>query len=95
MDSGCLEADESLDDDYDVRRELLPEEVVGIIDQLLCHEVRNTLLRSGMSLTSPLDGMASWLSAITNPLHKRLHRGHPDAHACDHRPGRLWPAWPD
>lgn len=40
MDSGCLAAGESLDDDYDVTRPLLPKEVLGIIDQLLCHEVR-------------------------------------------------------
>lgn len=39
MDSGCLAAGESLDDDYDVTRPLLPKEVLGIIDQLLCHEV--------------------------------------------------------
>ncbi|KAL3302566.1 mak10 subunit [Colletotrichum asianum] len=39
MDSGCLEAEESLDVDYDVSRPLLPEEVLGIIDQLLCHEM--------------------------------------------------------
>ncbi|KAI3530505.1 Mak10 subunit [Colletotrichum abscissum] len=38
MDSGCLEAEDSLDVDYDVTRPLLPEEVLGIIDQLLCHE---------------------------------------------------------
>ncbi|GKT56921.1 amino-acid N-acetyltransferase subunit [Colletotrichum tofieldiae] len=38
MDSGCLEAEDSLDVDYDVSRPLLPEEVLGIIDQLLCHE---------------------------------------------------------
>ena len=39
MDSGYLAAGETLEDDYDVSRELLPEEVVGIMDQLLCHEV--------------------------------------------------------
>lgn len=39
MDSGCPEAEETLDDVYDVCRPLLPEEVLGIIDQLLCHEV--------------------------------------------------------
>lgn len=43
MDSGCLAAGESLDDDYDVTRPLLPKEVLGIIDQLLCHEVRQDL----------------------------------------------------
>ncbi|KAF3355443.1 hypothetical protein VdG1_04128 [Verticillium dahliae VDG1] len=39
MDSGCLEPGESLDNDYDVSKPLLPEEVLGIIDQLLCHEM--------------------------------------------------------
>ncbi|TDZ23369.1 N-alpha-acetyltransferase 35, NatC auxiliary subunit [Colletotrichum orbiculare MAFF 240422] len=39
MDSGCLEPGDSLDVDYDVSRPLLPEEVLGIIDQLLCHEM--------------------------------------------------------
>ncbi|KAI6378073.1 hypothetical protein MCOR25_002319 [Pyricularia grisea] len=39
MDSGCLADGESLDPDYDVARPLLPTEVIGIIDQLLCHEM--------------------------------------------------------
>lgn len=39
MDSGCLEEGESLDEEYDKARDLLPEEVLGIIDQLLCLEV--------------------------------------------------------
>ncbi|OAX84893.1 hypothetical protein ACJ72_00715, partial [Emergomyces africanus] len=40
MDSGYLAPGETLDDDYDVvKRRLLPEEVVGIMDQLLGHEV--------------------------------------------------------
>ena len=39
MDSGFLEGEETLDNDYDVLRELLPEEVIGIMDQLLCFEV--------------------------------------------------------
>lgn len=40
MDSGCLAPGESLDENYDVKRPLLPQEVLGIMDQLLCHEVR-------------------------------------------------------
>ena len=44
MDSGYLGGGENhaqaLEDDYDVMRELRPEEVLGIMDQLLCHEVR-------------------------------------------------------
>lgn len=38
MDSGCLAPGESLDEDYDVTRPLLPSEVLGIIDQLLSLE---------------------------------------------------------
>lgn len=39
MDSGYLASGETLDDDYDVLGALLPEEVIGIMDQLLCFEV--------------------------------------------------------
>lgn len=39
MDSGVLSDGESLDGEYDVTRNLLPEEILGIIDQLLCLEV--------------------------------------------------------
>ena len=39
MDSGVLAEGESLDEEYDVTRDLLPEEILGIIDQLLCLEV--------------------------------------------------------
>ena len=39
MDSGFLRHGETLEDDYDVLRELLPEEVIGIMDQMMCFEV--------------------------------------------------------
>lgn len=39
MDSGVLKEGESLDEEYDVTRALLPEEILGIIDQLLCLEI--------------------------------------------------------
>ena len=39
MDSGVLTAGESVEHHYDVLRELLPEEVIGIMDQMLCFEV--------------------------------------------------------
>ncbi|KAI1178225.1 Mak10 subunit, NatC N-terminal acetyltransferase-domain-containing protein [Nemania sp. FL0916] len=39
MDSGVLNEGEPLDEDYDVARHLLPEEILGIIDQLLCLEM--------------------------------------------------------
>lgn len=44
MDSGYIAPGENyaqaLEDDYDVTRELSPEETLGVMDQLLCHEVR-------------------------------------------------------
>jgi len=39
MDSGYLEPGETLEDQYDVSRHLLPEEVIGVMDQMLCYEV--------------------------------------------------------
>ncbi|KAI8943707.1 hypothetical protein NX059_001688 [Plenodomus lindquistii] len=39
MDSGFLEPGETLEDDYDTLAPLLPEELIGIMDQLLCHEM--------------------------------------------------------
>lgn len=54
MDSGYIELGENhaqaLEDDYDVMRELLPEEVLGIMDQLLCHEVRWSSLISAWTI---------------------------------------------
>lgn len=40
MDSGCIEPGDEFEELYDVSRPLPPDEVLGIIDQLLCHEVR-------------------------------------------------------
>lgn len=39
MDSGFLEPGETLEDDYDIAGPLLPEEIIGIMDQLLCYEM--------------------------------------------------------
>lgn len=39
MDSGYLAPGETLDDHYDVGRDLLPQEVLGIMDQILCYEM--------------------------------------------------------
>lgn len=50
MDSGCLVPGESLDDDYDVNRPLLPSEVIGIIDQLLCLEASLDIIICDASL---------------------------------------------
>lgn len=58
MDSGYIAPGENqaqaLEDDYDVRRELTAAEVVGLMDQLLCHEVSIYVLcaMTGMLLIS-------------------------------------------
>ncbi|KAF2826351.1 amino-acid N-acetyltransferas-like protein subunit Mak10 [Ophiobolus disseminans] len=39
MDSGFLNPGETLEDDYDTLTPLLPEEIIGIMDQLLCYEM--------------------------------------------------------
>ncbi|CAE7196519.1 hypothetical protein PTNB73_08207 [Pyrenophora teres f. teres] len=39
MDSGFLEPGETLEDEYDTLAPLLPEELIGIMDQLLCYEM--------------------------------------------------------
>lgn len=39
MDSGCLEPGEALVDEYDLEKHLLPEEVIGIMDQFICSEM--------------------------------------------------------
>lgn len=43
MDSGYIapgeNLEEALEDNYDVRQPLAPEQIVGLMDQLLCHEV--------------------------------------------------------
>ena len=41
MDSGFLAAGESLDNNYDVLEAPSMQKMVGMIDQMLCHEVRS------------------------------------------------------
>jgi hypothetical protein len=52
MDSGYIAPGENhaqaLEDDYDVRRPLTPEEVIGLMDQLLCHEVGDDIAHAKM-----------------------------------------------
>ncbi|KAL8971077.1 MAG: hypothetical protein Q9183_001225 [Haloplaca sp. 2 TL-2023] len=38
MDSGFLAEGDTLEDDYDVLQPMLPDELIGLMDQLLCHE---------------------------------------------------------
>ena len=39
MDSGYLQPGEALVDDYDLERSLLPDEIIGIMDQFICCEM--------------------------------------------------------
>ncbi|KAI5862267.1 Mak10-domain-containing protein [Durotheca rogersii] len=64
MDSGVLKEGESLDEEYDVSRDLLPEEVLGIIDQLLCLEMAWHL---GYPLSQNLF-TSVYVEALMNPL---------------------------
>ena len=79
MDSGYLAPGETLEDDYDVLRELLPEEVIGIMDQMLCYEVGTRLLPYKeietflILIAGLLDGMAYGSSTFPDTFHILLH----------------------
>lgn len=47
MDTGYLEEGETMDDEYDTWKAILPEECLGVINQLLCLEVCNFIHVSG------------------------------------------------
>lgn len=79
MDSGYIAPGENqaqaLEDDYDVRQELTPEEVIGLMDQLLCHEVRSyprNIFRIGAD--SRPDGVAYGSSSLADTIYVHLPR---------------------
>ncbi len=75
MYTGYLAEGETMEDDYDVSRNLLPEELLGIIDQLLCLEVRHIFLYCNVSgLKYPTDGVAHGAPALSDHLHQFIHR---------------------
>ena len=75
MDSGYVAPGDTLEDDYNVLKELLPEEVVGIMDQMLCSEVcPSPRRRIYQSHTHKYSGsMAYGKSSITNALYFAIH----------------------
>jgi hypothetical protein len=75
MDSGYLEPGETMEDEYDYSQTLLPEEIIGIIDQLLCHEVCPYL--QIFELANFIDGMAYGPPALSNNIHQSVHRQAP------------------
>lgn len=102
MDSGVLNEGESLDEEYDVTRGLLPEEILGIIDQLLCLEVsvpEKTRWCAGVYiLMLSIDSMASRIPIIADNIDERLCRGFNESSSCNYRRGKFyentpWSAW--
>lgn len=53
MDSGCVKPGDEFEELFDVSRALDPQEVLGVMDQLLCHEV-GSLSKLVLSLVSHL-----------------------------------------
>lgn len=78
MDSGFLEGDETMEDNYDIEQELTPAEVVGIMDQLLLHEVSFNLVDSYVSgFILPFSGcMAYGTSTVPDNLYLPVYRQH-------------------
>ena len=77
MDSGYLAPGETLEDEYDVLRTLLPEEVVGIMDQMLCYEVSIHLCFPRtclMLIEGYLGSMAYGSSIVPNSIYLTLYR---------------------
>lgn len=79
MDSGYLAPGETLDDDYDVLRHLEPEEVIGIMDQLICFEVGPILYLVDpggphlMLIAGLVDGVAQGSSTLSVTLYFQLY----------------------
>ena len=67
MDSGYLEPGETMEDEYDFSQALLPEEIIGIIDQLLCQEVefyRTQKVKTRLTASR-------WLGTEDIPFHRQ------------------------
>ena len=78
MDSGYLAQGEVLEDDYDVLRPISLEETIGIMDELLCHEVspRSPELENeahSNTDTDDIDCLAHGTSALADSIHFTLH----------------------
>lgn len=73
MDSGCLEPGESLDQEFDMTKDILPEELIWLMDELLNREVCLNSPRHPPSLPD-IGGMVDGLSIISDTLHLRSYR---------------------
>ena len=69
MDSGCLEKGEDPDDDFDFSKPLSEQQIIWLMDELTCREVRMLLRTLSASLISPAGSMAQGVPSVSNPLH--------------------------
>lgn len=80
MDSGYIapgeDIEQALEDAYDVRKPLTPEEIVGLMDQLLCHEVGGTVFcYIGLWIADMIaGGMAQGTPSLANAIYINLPR---------------------
>ena len=97
MDSGYLQPHESLYDDYDILRDLEPQEVIGIMDQLLCFEVGLDSKLWGTKIliliTGIIDGMAYGKLPLSDSVHLHIPRSSPMARVKDPGTMLLRPIW--
>lgn len=90
MDSGCPGAVDALEETYDLQRDISPQEVIGIMDQLLCHEASILFaLPDAVAADINQDGMAPGISTVANHPHKSLCGGSYRAAANKHRASRF------
>lgn len=72
MDSGCLEPGESMDQEFNMEKELLPQELIWLMDELLNREVFRDdiqlLLRLHMS-----GCLADGISSVSDCVHLHSH----------------------
>lgn len=72
MDSGALEDGEDLEDDFDVSQPLSPEQLIWIIDQLVCREVS---WHQGYPLSQTLF-TSIYIDKMLWPEPKEMHEAH-------------------
>lgn len=81
MDSGCVQPGEEFEMLYDVSRPLTPEDVLGIMDQLMCHEASNLQSARTSGVLTIADVLAPGLSLVANHIHQRICGSPLDARA--------------
>lgn len=69
MDSGALEPGETLDDEFDMEKEFLPEELIWLMDEMLNREVCYSALRAFLLLTLDEGRLVDGLSTLPNTVH--------------------------